>query len=80
MKTYNPALFKFKRQILGLTSDELARECFVSRQTISAIENGRNKSKSMILLIGLVLDIKASEKPETIQELREAFNECISLN
>lgn len=62
MKTYDPRTFKTIRKELGLTSEGLARECLVSRQTISAIENGKDQFKPMILLIGLVLEKKANER------------------
>lgn len=62
MIEYDPKLFKKKRKILGLTRQQLADTCHLSRATIYNIESGRSQASSSILLIGLVLDWIADEQ------------------
>ena len=62
MIDYDPKLFRIKRNVLGLSQDQLAKECRVSRPTISMVERNQSLTPSTILLIGMVLDNIADEK------------------
>lgn len=62
MIKYDHRLFKAKRKILGLTQEELAKQCLVSTATISNIESKNTHYSSTALLVGLVLDWIADEK------------------
>lgn len=62
MPEYNPELFQAKRNLLGMTAEELAKECKVTRQTITNVEIGKTRKPVTVLFIGLVLDILADEQ------------------
>jgi len=63
MVEYDPKLFKKKREILGLTQQQLGDECHLTRITIyNAETRSANVAHSSILLIGLVLDWLADEQ------------------
>ena len=59
--SYDPTLFKKKRETLGLTRKELASACNLSVQTLYNIEYGKRLHKSTILLVGLILDAIADD-------------------
>lgn len=69
MVDYNPALFKQKREILGLSQKQLADECCLSVMTIHNVETKNHVYPSTNLLVGLVLDIIATQ-----QGKRDAFS------
>ena len=62
MIDYDPKLFRIKRHVLGLSQGQLAKECRISRPTISMVERNQSLTPSTILLIGMVLDNIADEK------------------
>ncbi len=62
MIDYDPKLFRIKRHILGLSQEQLANKCRITRPTISTVERNKNLTPSTILLIGMVLDNIADEK------------------
>lgn len=55
-------LFKRKRIFLGLSQQQLAKECNLSQGTISALENGYYASPITITRVGNVLNRIAKEK------------------
>lgn len=61
-KEYDPKLFKIKRRVLGLTCEDLAKICRTTRQTVSNIDAGRSKSRSIITFLGYTMDMIAEEK------------------
>jgi DNA-binding XRE family transcriptional regulator len=75
-KEYNPKLFKLKRKILNLTCEDIAKICGTTRQTISNIDTGRSKQKSIITFIGYTMDLIAKEQGfEEVFELIEQRSE-----
>lgn len=62
MVEYDSRLFKKKREILGLTRQQLGKECKLTQTTIYNVEIGITKKPSTVLLIGLVLDWLADEQ------------------
>lgn len=64
------------RALLDLTSEELAKDLGVSRQTISSLENGRSKTTKLHrLAIGYLVEHKyfdiPPERMKLIQEMLE---------
>lgn len=62
------------RALLDLSSEELAKDLDVSRQTISSLENGRSKTTKLYkLAIGYLVEHKyhdiPSERMKIIQEM-----------
>lgn len=55
---------KFNRDALGLTMEDLGNETFISKQTISLMEQGRKCSDEKLLLITLVFEKLWSQIPE----------------
>ena len=70
-KDYDPKLFRIKRNVLGLTMEELATASRTTRQTVGNIERGRVKNGPSVILIGLALDGYAQEKCEHYVNLFE---------
>lgn len=74
MIKYDHRLFKAKRKLLGITQEELAKECLVTKATIINVEGRNTHYRSTTLLVGLVLDWIADEKGmlEAFYALEEA--------
>lgn len=65
MKNYDPSMFRAKRELLGISRKQLARETFLANETLRKAENGEEVWRSTELLIGLVLDIIAARQGQT---------------
>lgn len=65
MKVYDPSMFRAKRELLGISRKQLARETFLANETLRKAEHGEAIQRSTELLIGLVLDIIAARQGQT---------------
>ena len=72
-KDYDPKLFKIKRKVCQVSTNELADICHMTRQTICNVESGRSGNQSTIILIGLALDGLAEE--QSIQHVFDAIEQ-----
>ena len=70
----NSDAFRTVRIVLGLSSSELSNICCISRQTLSALENGSHVSDSTKLLVGLVLaDISRTAQDRHVKAYCESL-------
>ena len=70
--------YKDLREICGLRQNDLAKLCNVTRQTISAYENGKAKpTKNTLLLIDYVLNEYYIKHKKEIEKTHEHYMNII---